>query len=64
MIGASGPAEDDDSRETNIAVALLTTDAMVDGETRVRMMLGIAFGASLPSRRTQKSSSASQQELS
>ena len=41
MPRAGGPAEADDSKETNIAVALLTTDAIVDGETRVRMMIAI-----------------------
>ncbi len=34
MQRADGPAEGDDSRETNIAVALLATDATVDGENR------------------------------
>ena len=41
MPRAGGPAEGDDSKETNIAVALLTTDAIVDGETRSKMMVGI-----------------------
>jgi hypothetical protein len=35
MLRADGPAEGDDSRETNIAVALLTTDTMVDERTPV-----------------------------
>jgi len=30
MLRADGCAEGDDSKETNIAVALLTTDAIVD----------------------------------
>jgi hypothetical protein len=34
MLGADEPVEGDDSKETNIAVALLATDAMVDGEDR------------------------------
>ncbi len=33
MLRADGPVEGDDSKETNIAVVLLTTDAMVDGES-------------------------------
>ena len=41
MLRAGGPAEGDDSKETNIAVALPTTDAMVDGETRLKIMVGI-----------------------
>jgi hypothetical protein len=32
MLRADGFAEGDDSKETNIAVALLTTDAIVDGK--------------------------------
>ncbi len=41
MLRADGPAEGDDSKETNIAVAVLTTDAMGGRETRLKMMLGI-----------------------
>jgi hypothetical protein len=41
MPRADGFAEGDDSKETNIAVALLTTDAMVHGETRSKMILEI-----------------------
>jgi hypothetical protein len=33
MLRADGPAEGDDSKETNIAVVLLTTDTMVDEES-------------------------------
>ncbi len=40
MLRAGGPAEGDDSKETNIAVALLTTDAMANRETRARMTIG------------------------
>ena len=44
MLRAGGPVEGDDSKETNIAVALLTTDVMVDGETRLKIMIGIWRG--------------------
>jgi hypothetical protein len=37
---ADGPAEGDDSKETNIAVVVLTTDAMVEGETRLKLVIG------------------------
>jgi len=36
MRGADGLAEGDDSKETNIAAALLATDTMVDGENRAK----------------------------
>ncbi len=41
MLRADGPAEEDNSKETNIAGALLATDPMVAGETRLKMILGI-----------------------
>jgi hypothetical protein len=41
MLRADGPAEEDDSKETNIAVVLLTTDAIVDEESRLIIMIGI-----------------------
>jgi len=41
MLRADGPAEEDDSKETNIAVVLLTTDATVDEESRLVIMIGI-----------------------
>ena len=41
MLRADGPAEADDSKETNIAVVLLTTDAIVDEESRLIIMIGI-----------------------
>jgi len=41
MLRADGPAEEDDSKETNIAVVLLTTDAIVDEESRLVIMIGI-----------------------
>ena len=41
MLRADGPAEADDSKETNIAVVLLTTDSIVDEESRLIIMIGI-----------------------
>ena len=41
MLRADGRAEEDDSKETNIAVVLLTTDAIVDEESRLIIMIGI-----------------------
>ena len=41
MLRADEPAEEDDSKETNIAVVFLTTDAIVDEESRLIIMIGI-----------------------
>ena len=41
MLRADGPAEGDDSKETNIAVVLLTTDSIVDEESRLIILIGI-----------------------
>ena len=41
MLRADGPAVGDDSKETNIAVVLLTTDAVIDEESRLTIMIGI-----------------------
>jgi len=41
MLIADGTAVEDDSKETNIAVVLLTTDAIVDEESRLIIMIGI-----------------------
>jgi len=44
VLRAGGPGEGDDSKETNIAVALLTTDttdAMADRESRLKIIIGI-----------------------
>ena len=41
MPRADGPAEGDDSKETNIAVVLLTTDSIVDEESRLIILIGI-----------------------